>query len=61
LEIKMIVLVGPLLFILLGVTAVAAKKRGASGGKIALLVVFGTVCSVVAMFGILVWGFSGFG
>jgi hypothetical protein len=57
----MIMLAGPLLFILLGVTAVAVKKGGASGGKIALTVVFGAVCIVVAMFGILIWGFSGFG
>jgi hypothetical protein len=54
-------LVGASLFILLGVTAVAAKKRGASGGGMALMAVSGTVCIVVAMYGILVWGFSGFG
>jgi hypothetical protein len=57
----MIVLVGPLLFILLAVIAVKAKRRGHSGGKVALIVVAGTVCIVVVMFGILAWGFSGFG
>jgi hypothetical protein len=54
-------LVGASLFILPGVTVVAAKKRSASGGGIALIAVFGAVCIAVAMFGILVWGFSGFG
>jgi hypothetical protein len=57
----MIVLVGPLLFILLGVIAVKAKSRGHSGGEVALIVVAGTVCIVVVMFGILAWGFSDFG
>ncbi|HXO68804.1 MAG TPA: hypothetical protein VN838_07560 [Bradyrhizobium sp.] len=57
----MIVLVGPLLFIVLGVIAVQAKRRGHSGGEVALIVVAGTACIVVVMFGILAWGFSDFG
>ncbi len=57
----MIVLVGPLLFILLGVMAVGAKRRGLSGGEVALIVIVGSVCIVVVMFGILAWGFSDFG
>ena len=57
----MIVLVGPLLFILLGIMAVKAKRRGRSGAEVALIVVVGTVCIVVVMFGILAWGFSDFG
>ena len=46
---------------MLGVVAVAAKKAGASSGAISVIVIFGAVCIVVAMFGILAWGFSGFG
>jgi hypothetical protein len=57
----MIVLVGPLLFVLLGVIALNAKRRGRSGGEIALIVGAGTLGIVVVMFGILAWGFSGFG
>jgi hypothetical protein len=57
----MIMLIGPLLLALLGIGAVALKKRGLSGGEVALFVVVGIVCIGVAMFGILVWGFSGFG
>jgi hypothetical protein len=37
------------------------KKRGLSGGEIFLFVAVGTVCIAIAMFGILAWGFSGFG
>jgi hypothetical protein len=54
-------LVGPLLLVLLGVAAVALKKRGLSGAEVVLFVVVGLVCIGVAMFGILAWGFSGFG
>jgi hypothetical protein len=43
------------------VSAVALKKRGLSGGEIFLFVAVGTVCIAIAMFGILAWGFSGFG
>jgi len=57
----MTLLVGPLLFILLGVVAVKAKRRGLSGGETALMVAVGSVCIVIVMFGILAWGFSGFG
>ena len=49
---NMLILVGPLLFILLGVSAVALKKRGLSGGEIFLFIVVGTVCIAVVMFGI---------
>jgi uncharacterized membrane protein len=57
----MIMLLGPLLVILLVVMAVAAKKRGLSRGAMSPLVAVGAVCIIVAMFGILAWGFSGFG
>jgi hypothetical protein len=57
----MIMLVGPVLFILLVAVAVKAKRRGFSGGQVALIVTAGTVFILVVMFGILVWGFSGFG
>jgi hypothetical protein len=54
-------LVGPLLLVLLGVAAIALKKRGFSGGKVVLFVVVGIVCISAVMFVILAWGFSGFG
>jgi hypothetical protein len=57
----MIVLIGALLFIVLGVMAVKARRRDRSGGEVALIVLVGTVGIVVVMFGILAWGFSGFG
>jgi hypothetical protein len=57
----MIMLVGPLLLVLLGVGAVALKKRGLSGAEVALFVAVGIVCTGLVMFGILAWGFSGFG
>lgn len=57
----MIVLAGFVLLILLFVAAAEAKKRGVSGGRLALLVVAGLVCVVGATLGILAWGFSGFG
>jgi hypothetical protein len=57
----MIMLVGPLLLALLGVVTVALKRRGLSGGELALFVVVGIVCIGALMFGILAWGFSGFG
>jgi len=60
-KIAMIMLVGLLLLILLAVGAASARKRGASGGKVALIVVFGVVCIGAAMFGILVLEFSGHG
>jgi cation transporter-like permease len=57
----MIVLILPLLLLLLVVIAVKAKNAGRSGGEVTLIVVFGLLGIVAAMFGILVWGFSGFG
>ena len=57
----MIVLVGPLLLALLGVATVALKRRGLSGGELVLFVVVGIACVGAVMFGILAWGFSGFG
>jgi hypothetical protein len=54
-------LIGPLLFVLLGLAAVKAKRAGLSAGEIALIVAVGTVCILGVMFGILSWGFSGFG
>lgn len=57
----MIILVGLLLFILLGAMAVIARRRGLSGWETALLIVVGAVCIIILVFGILAWGFSGFG
>ena len=57
----MTLLVGPLLFVLLGVGAVKAKKAGHSGWEILLMVAVGSLCILVAMLGILMWGFSNFG
>ncbi|MEA3141943.1 MAG: hypothetical protein QOK23_4112, partial [Gammaproteobacteria bacterium] len=44
----MIMFLGPLLLILLAFAALEAKKRGLSGGRVALLVVVGLICIVVA-------------
>jgi hypothetical protein len=57
----MLMLIGPVLFVLLGIAAVKAKRAGLSGGEVALIVAVGTVCILGVMFGILAWGFSGFG
>jgi cytosine/uracil/thiamine/allantoin permease len=54
-------LVGPLLFVLLGVGAVKAKKAGLSGWEVLLMVAVGSLCILVAMLGILTWGFGNFG
>jgi len=54
-------LAGPLLLVLLGVATVALKRRGLSGGELALFVAVGIVGIGAVMFGILTWGFSGFG
>ena len=56
----MTLLVGPLLFVLLGVGAVGAKKAGRSGGEIALLVAIGSLVILVVMLGILMWGSRSF-
>ena len=57
----MTLLVGPLLFVLLGVGAVKAKRAGLSGWEITLMVAVGSLCILVMMFGILTWGFRNFG
>jgi len=54
-------LVGPLLFVLLGVGAVKAKRAGLSGWEVALMVAVGSLCIFVVMLGILMWGFRNFG
>ena len=54
-------LVGPLLFVLLGVGAVKARKAGLSGWEITLMVAVGSLCILVLMFGNLLWGFRNFG
>ena len=60
-EAQMTLLVGPLLFVLLGVGAVSAKKAGRSGGEVALMVAVGSLVILVVMLGILMWGFRDFG
>lgn len=57
----MTLLVGPLLFALLGAGAVGAGKAGRSGGEVALMVAIGSLVILVVMLGILVWGFGNFG
>ena len=57
----MTLLVGPLLFVLLGVGAVKAKRAGLSGWEITLMVAVGSLCILDVMFGILMWGFRNFG
>jgi hypothetical protein len=54
-------LVGPLLFVLLGVGTVSAKQAGRSGGEVALMVAVGSLVILVVMLGILMWGFRSFG
>jgi hypothetical protein len=56
-----ILLVGPVLFVLLGVGAVKAKKAGLSGWEVTLMVAVGSLCILVLMLGILTWGFRNFG
>jgi len=53
-------LVGPLLFVLLGV-GVKAQKAGLSGWEITLMVAVGSLCILVVMLGSLMWGFRNFG
>jgi len=57
----MTLLVGPLLFALLGIGAVTAKKAGLSGWEVCLMVAVGSLCILVVMLGILMWGFRNFG
>jgi hypothetical protein len=54
-------LVGPLLFVLLGVGAVKGKQAGLSGWEVTLVVAVGSLCILVVMLGILMWGFRNFG
>jgi hypothetical protein len=57
----MTLLVGPLLFVLLGAGAVGAKRAGRSGGEVALMVAVGSLVILVVMLGTLMWGFRDFG
>ena len=57
----MTLLVGPLLFVVLGVGAVKAKKAGLSGWEVTLMVAVGSLCILVVMFEILTLGFRNFG
>ena len=57
----MTLLVGPVLFVLLGVGALSAKKAGRSEGEVALMVAVGSLVILVVMLGILAWGFRNFG
>lgn len=57
----MTLLVGPLLFVLLGVGAVKAKRAGLCGWEVALMVAVGSLCILVVMLAILIWGFRNFG
>ena len=57
----MTLLVGPVLFVLLGVSAVKAKRAGLSGWEVTLMVAVGSLCILVVMLGILTWGFRNFG
>jgi len=57
----MTLLVGPVLFVLLGVGAVKARRAGLSGWEVFLVVAVGSLCILVVMLGILMWGFRNFG
>jgi hypothetical protein len=57
----MVVLGGLVLLVLVIGAAIVLKGRGLSGGQLALFVAAGIACVIIATFGILVWGFSGFG
>jgi hypothetical protein len=57
----MLLLAGPLLFVLLFYAAVRARQADLSGARVALIVVVGAACVLVLMFGILVRGFRDFG
>ena len=57
----MIVLVGPVLFILLILFAIRQQMRGLAGWKAALLVVAGSGVIVVLSFGLPIVGFRNFG
>ena len=57
----MIVLIGPVLFILLILFAIHQQKRGMAGWKAALMVIAGSGLIVLLMFGLLFIGFQNFG
>lgn len=57
----MIVLIGPVLFILLILFAIRQQKRGLAGWKAALLVIVSTGAIAVLSFGLLIVGFRNFG
>jgi hypothetical protein len=57
----MIVLIGPVLFILLILFAIRQQKRDLAGWKAALLVIVGTGAIAVLSFGLLIVGFRNFG
>ena len=57
----MTLLVGPLLFVLLGFGAVKAKRAGLSGWEVTLMLAVGSLVIFVGMFGVLTWGFREFG
>ncbi len=57
----MLLLLGPVLFVLLIVVAVKARRAGLHGGWVALIGVVGSLVILAAMFGILAWGFRDFG
>ncbi|WP_025037162.1 hypothetical protein [Bradyrhizobium sp. DOA9] len=56
----MLILIGPILFIVLILVAIRLQKQGLAGWKVALLVVFGSALIVAIMFGLLFIGFEGF-
>lgn len=56
----MLLLVGPLLFVVLLIYAVRAKNNGLSGWEVAGKVVVGSLCIIMLMFGITMLAFSGF-
>ncbi|WIW44450.1 hypothetical protein ML401_23480 [Bradyrhizobium sp. 62B] len=57
----MIVLIGPVFFIILILVAVRLQKRGLAGWKATLLVVVGSGIILLGMFGLLFVGFRNFG
>lgn len=57
----MILLIGPLLFVLLGFGAFKAKKAGFSGVEVAVIVAVGTLFNLVVTYTTLIWGWLNFG
>ena len=57
----MTLLVGQMLFVLLGAGAVSAKRAGLSGWEVVLMVAVGSLVILVVMLGSLTWGFRNFG